>query len=51
MTRKPDLKRGGGFGRSHIFGGKKKQPPGDQPPKTDPKKKDPLDPLKGLFGQ
>lgn len=44
------LKENSGIG--DLFGGKKKQPPGDQPQKTDPnKKKDPFDPLKGLFGQ
>jgi AsmA protein len=43
------LKDSSGLG--DLFGGKKKQPPGDQPPKNDPKKKkDPFDPLKGLFG-
>jgi AsmA protein len=44
------LKDSSGLG--DLFGGKKKQAPGDQPPKNDPKKKkDPFDPLKGLFGQ
>jgi AsmA protein len=42
--------KGGGLG--DLLGGKKPQQQSDQPPKTDPnKKKDPLDPLKGLFGQ
>jgi AsmA protein len=44
------LKDSSGLG--DLFGSKKKPPPGEQPPPTDPKKKkDPLDPLKGLFGQ
>lgn len=45
------LKDSSGLG--DLLGGKKKKPaPGEQPPATDPKKKkDPLDPLKGLFGQ
>lgn len=44
------LKDGGGLG--DLLGAKKKQQPGTQPPPSDPKKKkDPLDPLKGLFGQ
>jgi hypothetical protein len=45
------LKDSSGLG--DLLGGKKKKPaPGEQPPPTDPKKKkDPLDPLKGLFGQ
>ena len=44
------LKDSSGLG--DLFGSKKKPPPGEQPPATDPKKKkDPLDPLKGLFGQ
>ncbi len=43
------LKDGSGLG--DLLGGKKKQQPGPQPPASDPKKRDPLDPLKGLFGQ
>lgn len=43
------LKDSSGLG--DLLGGKKKQQPGTQPAPNDPKKKDPLDPLKGLFGQ
>jgi AsmA protein len=43
------LKDSSGLG--DLLGGKKKQQPGTQPAPSDPKKKDPLDPLKGLFGQ
>jgi AsmA protein len=44
------LKDSSGLG--DLFGGKKKPAPGAPPPASDPnKKKDPLDPLKGLFGQ
>ncbi|MFM9863683.1 MAG: AsmA family protein [Micropepsaceae bacterium] len=42
------LKDSSGLG--DLFG-KKKPKPGEQPQPSDPKKKDPLDPLKGLFGQ
>lgn len=45
-----DSLKDGGLG--DLLGGAKPRQQGDQPPKTDPtKKKDPLDPLKGLFGQ
>jgi AsmA protein len=43
------LKDSSGLG--DLFGAKKKPPPGAPPPATTPEKKDPLDPLKGLFGQ